>query len=230
MCGVIFLGVTASQTRFGFLSKQINRIGSAWRQEQAQDTQDTFKIDSIPEIANSTPCRKSSATNCSKQGGEHDKPSFAAQFTGSCTIFSSHVKVRPKAAPQDLDSLAAVSNKLDATEEIRKLRRTRETKKKMMSPRRSNRQGGSCARRNRRRWRRSKPLLPTEPRETQTPGASCTFRFSSISTSTSTSTSQTSVLQRDHTRLLACVVRLFALPELLEMIRAMPTTSSTIPR
>lgn len=143
-------------------------------------------------------------------------------------MFSSDVKVRTKGAPQDLDSLAAISNKLDATEEIRKLRRTRETKKKMMSPRRSNRQGGSCARRNRRRWRRSKPLLPAEPRETQTPGASCTFRLSSISTSTSTF--QTSVLQRDHTRLLACVVRLFALPELLEMMRGMPTTSSAIPR
>jgi len=92
-------------------------------------------------------------------------------------IFPSDVKVRTKGAPRDLDSLAAISNKLDATEEIRKLRRTRETKKKMMSPRRSNRQGGSCARRNRRRWRRSKPLLPAGPRETQTRGASCIFVF-----------------------------------------------------
>ena len=119
MCDGISLGVTSSQIRFGFLSKQINRIKGAWRQGQTQDTQDTSKIDFIPEIANSTRCRKSSSTNCSKQGGEHDKPSFAAQFTGSCTIFSSHVKVRPKAAPQDLDSLAAISNMLDAIEEIR---------------------------------------------------------------------------------------------------------------
>ena len=85
MCDEISLGVTSSQIRFGFLSKQINRIKGAWRQEQAQDTQDT-SIDFIPEIANSTRCCKSSSTNCSKQGGEHDKPSFAAQFTGSCTI------------------------------------------------------------------------------------------------------------------------------------------------
>ncbi|TIA57226.1 hypothetical protein D6C83_03859 [Aureobasidium pullulans] len=83
MCDGIPLGVTSSQIRFGFLSKQINRIKGAWRQEQAQDTQDTSKIDFIPKIANSTRCRKSSSTNCSKQGGEHDKPSFAAQFTGS---------------------------------------------------------------------------------------------------------------------------------------------------
>ncbi|THX03638.1 hypothetical protein D6D13_07603 [Aureobasidium pullulans] len=83
MCDGIFLGVTSSQIRFGFSSKQINRIKGAWRQEQAQDTQDTSKIDFIPETANSTRRRKSSSTNCSKQGGEHDKPSFAAQFTGS---------------------------------------------------------------------------------------------------------------------------------------------------
>ncbi|CAD0020532.1 unnamed protein product, partial [Aureobasidium pullulans] len=83
MCDGISLGVTSSQIRFGFLSKQINRIKGAWRQGQTQDTQDTSKIDFIPEIANSTRCRKSSSTNCSKQGGEHDKPSFAAQFTGS---------------------------------------------------------------------------------------------------------------------------------------------------
>ncbi|THZ02280.1 hypothetical protein D6C95_03964 [Aureobasidium pullulans] len=83
VCGGISLGVTSSQIRFGFLSKQINRIKGAWRQEQAQDTQDTSKIDFVPEIANSTRCCKSSSTNCSKQGGEHDKPSFAAQFTGS---------------------------------------------------------------------------------------------------------------------------------------------------
>ncbi|THX49568.1 hypothetical protein D6D06_08476 [Aureobasidium pullulans] len=44
MSEVIFLGVIASQIRFGFLSKHINRRGSAWRQEQAQNTQDTSKI------------------------------------------------------------------------------------------------------------------------------------------------------------------------------------------
>ncbi|THZ35526.1 hypothetical protein D6C87_09759 [Aureobasidium pullulans] len=100
ICGVVddlrsrneqsdFSGRHCLAIRFGFLSKLINRRGSAWRQEQAQNTQDTSKIDFIPEIANSTRCRKSSSTNCSKQGGEHDKPSFAAQFTGSCSTLRS---------------------------------------------------------------------------------------------------------------------------------------------